>query len=79
MPLVTIDDPELRTTFLSHASWIGNIIFGVVILWLMRDNGFVAISVGVLSIILPSYGAIFYILTTLQNKFKDDEQKSQIN
>jgi hypothetical protein len=72
VPLVPIDDMEIRMTFLSNASWIGNIIFGVVIFWLTRDKGFVAIPVGILSIVLPSYGPIFYILTTLQNRSKND-------
>lgn len=75
VPLVPIDDMRIRMTFLSNASWIGNIIFGVVILWSTRDKGFVAISVGVLSIVLPTYGPIFYILTVLQNNSKNDGQK----
>jgi hypothetical protein len=72
VPLVPIDDMEIRMAILANASWIGNIIFGLVILWLTRDKGFVAIPVGVLSIVLPSYGPILYILTTLQNKSKND-------
>lgn len=61
VPLVPIDDMEIRMTILSNVSWIGNVIFGLVILWLSRDKGFVAIPVGVLSIVLPSYGPIFYL------------------
>jgi len=72
VPLVPIDDMEISMTILSNASWIGNSIFGLVILWLARDKGFVAIPVGLLSIVLPSYGPIFYILTTLQNRSKND-------
>jgi len=72
LPLVPIDDLEIRMTILSNASWIGNIIFGLVILWLTRDKGLVAIPVGVLSTVLPVYGPIFYILTALQNKSKND-------
>jgi hypothetical protein len=71
-PLVPIDDMEIRMTFLSNASWIGNVIFGLVILWLTRDKGLVAIPVGVLSTVLPAYGPIFYILTTIQKKSKND-------
>lgn len=72
VPFIPIDDMEIRMIILLNASWIGNIIFGVVIFGLTRDKGFVAIPVGVLSIVLPSYGPIFYILTTLQNKSKND-------
>ncbi|CAN5401579.1 hypothetical protein BH10BAC4_BH10BAC4_08730 [soil metagenome] len=72
VPLVPIDDFQIRMTFILNASWIGNIIFGFVILWLTRDKGFIAIPIGILSIVLPSYGPVFYILTTLQNKSKND-------
>ena len=72
LPFIQIDDLEIRMTILSNASWIGNIIFGLVILWLTRDMGLVAIPIGVLSAILPAYGPIFYILTALHNKSKND-------
>ena len=72
VPLVPIDDLSIRMKLISNASWIGNIIFGLLILWLTRDKGSVAISIGVLSIVTPLYGSIFYILTTLQNRSKND-------
>ena len=72
VPLVPIDDLSIRMTLISNASWIGNIIFGLVILWLTRDKGSVAIAIGILSIVTPLYGSIFYILTMLQNRSKND-------
>ena len=72
VPLVPIEDMKIRMTFLSNASWIGNILFGVVIFWLTKNKGLVAVPIGLLSIVLPTYGPIFYILTSLQNKLKND-------
>jgi hypothetical protein len=71
-PLAPIDDLNLRIAFITNAPWIGNIIFGLVVLSLTKDKKFAAIPVGFLSVVLPSYGLIFYILTTLQIKQKND-------
>ena len=68
IPLVPADEIEIDMNILSSVSWIVNTIFGLVVLWLMRDKGLAAIPVGVLAAVLPAYGSIFYLLTTLQNK-----------
>ena len=68
IPIAPGDHMEIGMPILSSVSWTVNIIFGLVILWLMRDKGLAAIPVGVLAAVLPAYGSIFYLLTTLQNK-----------
>jgi hypothetical protein len=70
--LLQTETLDVSMILISNSQWIGNIIFGVVILWLTRGKGLVAIPVGLLSIVLPPYGAIFFILTTLQTKLAND-------
>jgi hypothetical protein len=70
--ILPIDNLELYRTLISNSYWISNVMFGIVILWLMRGKGFVAIPIGLLSIVLPPYGTIFYLLTILQNKSDND-------
>lgn len=65
LPLVP--DDNIRMTLILNSSWIGNTIFGLTIYWLTRDKGQVAISIGLLSVVLPVYGPIFYILTKIEN------------
>ena len=72
LPLIPIDNFETRMILTSNSVWVGNIIFGLVVLWLTRKKGLIAIPIGILSIVLPTYGPIFYILTTLQNKSTND-------
>jgi hypothetical protein len=62
----------MRMSLIANAAWIGNVIFGFVIFWLLKNRGTIAIPVGILSIVLPLYGPIFYILTTLQDESKID-------
>lgn len=71
IPFLPIEDMKVKMIFLSNASWIGNMLFGIVIFWLTRSRGLVAVPVGLLSIVLPTYGSILYILTALQNKLKE--------
>jgi hypothetical protein len=69
LPLILpTDNLDLYRALISNSYWISDIIFGIVIFWLTRGKGLVAIPIGLLSIFLPPYGTIFYMLTTLQNK-----------
>jgi hypothetical protein len=72
LPLIPIYDMTMRMSLIENAAWIGNVIFGLTIFWLLRKKGAVAIAVAILSIVLPLYGPIFYILTTLQDESKID-------
>lgn len=68
LPFFQIEDIETEAAISSNVPWIGSIVFGGFIMWLSRDKGIVAIPVGVLSIVLPLYGAVFYLLAKLQTK-----------
>jgi hypothetical protein len=73
LPLILpTDNLDIFVTLTSNSHWISDIIFGIVILWLTRGKGWVAIPIALLSIVLPPYGTIFYILFTLQNKSGND-------
>lgn len=73
LPLILpVDNFNVYLIIISNSHWIGNLIFGLVILWLTRRMGLIAIPIGILSVVLPTYGPIFYILTTLQNRSTDD-------
>jgi hypothetical protein len=80
LPLILpTDNLDIFIALTSNSPWISNVIFGIVILWLMRGKGLVAIPIALLSIVLPPYGTIFYILTTLQNKLGNDQQEFKID
>jgi isocitrate dehydrogenase kinase/phosphatase len=68
LPLVINSNYELGMALVRNSGWIGNIIFGLAIFFLMKSKGLIAVSVGILSIVLPIYGPIFYILTELQKE-----------
>jgi apolipoprotein N-acyltransferase len=65
LPLVS--DDSIRMTLILNSAWIGNTIFGLTIYWLTREKGQIAIAIGLLSVVLPVYGPIFYILTKFEN------------
>lgn len=67
-----IDNPELFETLITYGHWIGNIIYGVILYGLVNEKKIVSISVGLLSIMTPIYGGIFYLLTTLNEKTPND-------
>lgn len=50
--------------------WASHAIFGLTMLWLTRNNGTIALQVSILSTLLPAYGAIFYLLSTVQKQEK---------
>jgi hypothetical protein len=56
---------NLRTMLLRNSRWIGNSIFGLAIFGLVRKRGLAALSVGMLAIVLPAFGSIFYVLLTI--------------
>lgn len=70
--LSRVPDDGLRKTLMFYSTWIANILFGLVIYWLARKKRVVAIPIGILSVVLPIYGPIFYVLTTMQNKKSND-------
>jgi hypothetical protein len=70
--LFEIEDADTIMTLVSNSWWVANLTFGLLILWFARKKGLVAIPIAVLSVVLPIYGSIFYILMTLQNKNKND-------
>jgi hypothetical protein len=65
LPLVS--DDSIRMTLILNSAWIGNTIFDLTIYWLTREKGQIAIAIGLLSVVLPVYGPIFYILTKFEN------------
>jgi hypothetical protein len=69
--LLPTSNLEFFLSVTSNAYWIGNTIFGFVIMWFTRRIGLTALPIGLLSIVLPTYGTIFYLLTSLQNKSHD--------
>lgn len=73
LPLVP--DDNIRMTLILNSSWIGNIIFGLTIYWLAREKGQVAIAIGLLSVVLPVYGPVFYILTKIEITKSNDRQQ----
>ena len=81
LPLILFPSANLEVTLtvISNSHLIGNLIFGLVVVWLTRREGLIAISIGVLSIVLPAYGLIFFILTKLPNIQTNDRQKFQID
>jgi hypothetical protein len=70
--LLPSDNIEFFMAVTSNSYLIADIIFGIVIFWLTKRMGLIAISIGLLSIILPTFGAIFYMLTTLRDKSEND-------
>jgi hypothetical protein len=73
--LPQVPNDSLRMTLILNSSWIGNSIFGIVIYWLTKEKGQVAIAVGLLSSILPVYGPIFYILTKFETAKGNDRRQ----
>lgn len=49
--------------FVNYRGWIGQIVFGVIIGSKLRQQQN-AISIGLLSIMLPIFGGLFYLLTS---------------
>jgi hypothetical protein len=73
IPYITpLDNPDLLSTLTNYGYWIGNIIYGLIIYRLLNQTKVVSISVGLLSIMTPVYGGVFYLLTTINEKTLDD-------
>jgi len=72
IPLFAIENVDILTTLAANSVWFCNIVFGLVIFWLTRKKGLLAIFIGILAIVLPTYGSIFYMIATLQYKSEND-------
>ncbi|MBX2969979.1 MAG: hypothetical protein KF803_11460 [Cyclobacteriaceae bacterium] len=73
IPYVTpTDNPDLFIALTIHGHWIGNIIYGLIIYALLRQGKTVAIPIGLLSIMTPVYGGVFYLLTTFNERTPND-------
>jgi hypothetical protein len=70
--ILPVDNVDLYRTLIFNSHWISDTMFGIVIFWLTRGKGVVAIPIGLLSTVLPLYGTIFYLLTTLPTKSEHD-------
>jgi hypothetical protein len=66
------DNPDLFITLTTHGHWIGNIIYGLTIYGLLKQGKTVSIPIGLLSIMTPVYGGVFYLLTTLNERTSND-------
>lgn len=56
--------------FLQNSSWIGNLLFGIAIYSMIKQKSQIAISIGILSTLLPFFGGLFYLLTLINYKDK---------
>jgi hypothetical protein len=54
--------------FIKNSSWIGNILFGIIMYKLTKQDWQISISIGILSTLLPVFGGLFYLLTLTNNK-----------
>lgn len=54
--------------YIRYSPWIGNLIFGVIIYRLTRHSRPTSVSIGILSMMLPVFGALFYLLTLISTK-----------
>jgi hypothetical protein len=73
MPFFPIED--LRMLFIINVNIIGNAAFALLIYWQARKLGAAAISIVILTIFLPVFGVIFYLLMYLQNTQGNDKQE----
>jgi hypothetical protein len=60
-PLMSLGDWHIP--IVRNISWIGKLIFGIIIYRLTNQRKTVALSIGFLSIMLPIFGGLFYLLT----------------
>lgn len=66
------DNLELFMALTTHGHWIGNIIYGLTIYGLANQKRTVSIPIGLLSIMTPVYGGVFYLLTTFNERTTND-------
>lgn len=59
---------DLTIPFLTNSYWIGNILFGLIIHRLTSQTKKVSISIGILSIVQPLFGGLFYLMTLIDTK-----------
>lgn len=55
---------EWMSTFGRYSTWIGQVVFGVIIASKLNQQKN-AISIGLLAITLPAFGGLFYLMTTI--------------
>jgi hypothetical protein len=63
----TVDLGEWLIPFTTNSYWIGNLIFGIIIYRLTKQNRKVTVSIAILSIMLPVFGGLMYLLTLTAN------------
>lgn len=56
--------------FVNYRTWIGQIVFGVVIGSKLKQQKN-AFSIGLLSVVLPAFGGLFYLMTTTLNQTEE--------
>ena len=66
------DNLELFMALTTHGHWIGNVIYGLTIYGLLNRDRTVSIPIGLLSIMTPVYGGVFYVLTTFNERTSND-------
>jgi hypothetical protein len=59
------DFGEWSLSIVRNSYWIGQLIFGIIIFRLTDQNNKVAMPIGVLATVLPVFGGLFYLLTTM--------------
>jgi len=65
---------EWMSTFGAYSSWIVQVIFGVIITSKLHQQKN-AISIGLLAIMTPAFGGLFYLMITTLTKPSNDNQK----
>jgi hypothetical protein len=65
---------DLLLPILENRFWIGKIIFGFIIYMMSIRNKITSPSIGLLSIIDPSIGGLFYLLLLVTKKETDEGQ-----
>jgi len=64
------ESAEWNVLFIRNSFWLGHIIFGVVISFLTRKYFRSALPIGILSVLSPVIGGVFYLLTIAINNDK---------
>lgn len=66
IPIIGLGD---WTTFaVMNSFWVGNVVVGVIMFSLTRKYKLVSFPIGILSAILPQYGALVYLLVSVTTK-----------
>jgi hypothetical protein len=56
--------------FARYSHWIANLLFAIIITFMLRKRADVFIYVGLLAIVQPVFGGLFYLMTITLNKHR---------